>query len=139
MKVTTSNSEVMTTSDVIIIAVKPYLVLTVLSEIHDFYTSAQSSGTPPKNLRPLIVSVAASVPLSDIESKVSLAFIIVRMYSVNFKLIPFVYFLSADTELLVCMFYVIIVYVKGSHMHRVEYSSILQSTFLECCWNRNGH
>ena len=116
MKVTTSNSEVMTTSDVIIIAVKPYLVLTVLSEIHDFYTSAQSSGTPPKNLRPLIVSVAASVPLSDIESKVSLAFIIVRMYSVNFK-----FLLSISYQLTRSFWFVSLKHYCSCHTHMELY------------------
>jgi len=68
---TTSNSVIVTTSDVIIIAVKPHLVLGVLGEFHDYYISAQSGGNPPKNLRPLIVSVAASVTIADIESKVT--------------------------------------------------------------------
>ncbi len=68
---TTSNNMVMTSSDIIIIAVKPHYVLSVLSDLHDCYVSAQSSGNPPKNLRPLIVSVAAAITISDIESKVS--------------------------------------------------------------------
>ncbi len=62
----------MTTSDIIIIAVKPHRVLSVLAEFHDCYVLAQSSGNPPKNLRPLIVSVAAAVTISDMESKVKI-------------------------------------------------------------------
>ena len=65
-----SNSAVMTSSDIIIIAVKPHLVLNILSEIQDYYIAAQSSGNPPKNLRPVIVSVATAVTVEDIESKV---------------------------------------------------------------------
>ena len=60
----------MTSSDIIIIAVKPHLVLGILSEIQDYYIAAQSSGNPPKNLRPVIVSVATAVTIEDIESKV---------------------------------------------------------------------
>ncbi|XP_064382663.1 pyrroline-5-carboxylate reductase-like [Halichondria panicea] len=70
---TTSNNLVMTSSDIIIIAVKPHHVLSVLSDLHDCYVSAQSSGNPPKNLRPLIVSVAAAITITDIESKTSVS------------------------------------------------------------------
>ncbi len=54
--------------DMIIIAVKPYQVMDIMREVHQTFKSAGSH--TPKSLRPLVVSVAASVPLSALEKKV---------------------------------------------------------------------
>lgn len=63
------NRDVIGQCDMIIIAVKPYQVLEVMQEIHQIFKTSGSH--PPKSLRPLVVSVAASVPLAEIEKKVS--------------------------------------------------------------------
>lgn len=78
--VTSINRDVIVNSDVIIVAVKPYQVPDVMSEVQSVYTeiqsvyssSGQSTAAAPKNLRPLIVSVASAVTISDIEQKVCL-------------------------------------------------------------------
>ena len=75
MNTTVVNREVIRNSDIVIVAVKPYQVLDVMSEFQTLYSEVQSgpgSGVvnAPKNLRPLIVSVAASVTIRDIEQKV---------------------------------------------------------------------
>ena len=76
MNVTSTNQDVILNSDVIILAVKPHQILDIMKEIHDTYTAVQqyagskTTTTTPKSFRPLIVSVAASVPLADIEEKV---------------------------------------------------------------------
>ncbi len=64
-------------SDVIVIAVKPYQVLAILDEIQETYKELTATNPltnipirPPKNLRPLIVSVAAGVSIDEIEDKV---------------------------------------------------------------------
>ncbi len=64
-------------SDIIIIAVKPYQVLDVLEEVQEIYKELTAvnpltgtPSTPPKNLRPLIVSVAAGVAIAELEAKV---------------------------------------------------------------------
>ena len=66
-------------SDIIVIAVKPYQVMDVLDEIQETYKEVTAvnplTGTPsnpPKNLRPLIVSVAAGVAIEELEAKVTL-------------------------------------------------------------------
>ena len=54
--------------DIIFIAVKPYQALQVMQEIFDVFKNSQSSSL--KSLRPLIISMAASVPLTELEKKV---------------------------------------------------------------------
>lgn len=74
MNTTGDNRDVIVNSDIIILAVKPYQILDVMTEIHDIYAAAQSAGNrgpAPRSLRPLIVSVAAVISLSEIEKKVS--------------------------------------------------------------------
>lgn len=56
----------------IIVAVKPHHVLDVLGQFEAVYTELSRSHVTPKNLRPLIVSVASSVSISEIEQKVRL-------------------------------------------------------------------
>ena len=77
MKMTTTNSDIIRNSDIIIVAVKPHQVLDIMADIQAVYSEVQSSGvagsqtiTAPRNLRPLIVSVAAAITISDIEQKV---------------------------------------------------------------------
>jgi len=75
---TTVNRDVILNSDIIVIAVKPHQVSDIMSEIQLAYSefhTAHTAGsrhpiTMPKNLGPVIVSVAAGVTLSDIEQKV---------------------------------------------------------------------
>lgn len=62
------NQDVIGQCDMIIIAVKPYQVMEVMRDIHQTFKSA--GGHTPRSLRPLVVSVAASVPLAEIEKKV---------------------------------------------------------------------
>lgn len=75
MNVTICNQDVILNSDIIILAVKPYQILDVMKEIHDTYTAVQQHAgkatSSPRSFRPLIVSVAASVTLADIEEKVN--------------------------------------------------------------------
>ena len=65
-------------SDVIVISVKPHQVMDVLNELQKLYEDLSTSqpivGSKrmPKNMRPLIVSVATAITLKDIEEKVSL-------------------------------------------------------------------
>ena len=54
-------------SDIIIVSVKPYQVLEVMQDIQDTLKNVQTTGN---HLRPLIISVAASVSLEDLEGKV---------------------------------------------------------------------
>ena len=73
MNTTTDNRDVILNSDVIILAVKPYQVLGIMSDIQSMFGDFQSRAQPhssPKSWRPLIVSVASSVTISDIEQKV---------------------------------------------------------------------
>lgn len=67
---TTSNRDIILTADVIIVAVKPHHVLDVLAQFEAIYAELSKSHVTPKNLRPVIVSVAASVSISEIERKV---------------------------------------------------------------------
>ena len=71
---TTSNRDVVVNSDVVILTVKPYQVLQIMTEIQSIFVEVQShttsAHTAPKTLRPLIVSVASSVTVADIEKKV---------------------------------------------------------------------
>ena len=76
MNVTSNNQDVILNSDIIILAVKPHQILDVMKEIHDTYTTVQQQAgsrttTTPRSFRPLIVSVATSITLADIEEKVS--------------------------------------------------------------------
>ena len=71
MTVTCHNRDVIFNSDIIIIAVKPHQVLDVMTEIQTVHTEVHSgSHSAPKNLRPLIVSVATGITISDMEQKV---------------------------------------------------------------------
>ena len=73
MNTTVENRDVITNSDIIILCVKPHQILDIMTEIHDIYAAAQAGGNrgpAPRSLRPLIVSVAAIVTLSEIEKKV---------------------------------------------------------------------
>ena len=63
------NQDVIGQYDIIIIAVKPYQVMEVMKDIHQTFRTV--GGHTPKSLRPLVVSVAASVPLQEIEKKAS--------------------------------------------------------------------
>ena len=71
---TTSNRDVVVNSDIVILTVKPYQVLQIMTEIQSIFVEVQShttsAHTAPKTLRPLIVSVASSVTVADIEKKV---------------------------------------------------------------------
>ncbi len=76
---TTDNQDIVRNCDVIIVSVKPYQVLAIMADIQATYGETQTvSGagmsaaisSTPKNLRPLIVSVAAAITLSDMEQKV---------------------------------------------------------------------
>lgn len=68
----------MANSDVIVIAVKPHLVLGVLDEMREIYKEfGKSSGSSlvggnpqPKNMRPLVVSVATAITIEQLEEKV---------------------------------------------------------------------
>lgn len=72
MAVSSSSSDVIGSCDVIVIAVKPYQVLDVMDNLLKKLKSSQASGGHvPKSLRPLVVSVASSVPLAEIEKRVS--------------------------------------------------------------------
>ncbi len=80
VNMTTSNHDIVRNADIIVIAVKPHQVPGIMSEIQAAYSEMQASGASipvqgpaapmPKNLRPLLVSAAAAVTLSDIEQKV---------------------------------------------------------------------
>lgn len=70
---TSSNRDIILTADVIIVAVKPHHVLDVLGQFEAVYTELSRSHVTPKNLRPLIVSVASSVSISEIEQKMVVA------------------------------------------------------------------
>jgi pyrroline-5-carboxylate reductase len=71
----TNNKDIVLYSDVIVIAVKPHQVLSVLDELKEifkgFTQNKSSIGTNvmPKNMRPLIVSVATAVTLKQLEEK----------------------------------------------------------------------
>ena len=74
---TTSNRHVILSSDIIILAVKPAQVEEVMDEIQTVFKEfpspsamANSPISPPKNFRPVIVSVAAAVQIKDLEQKV---------------------------------------------------------------------
>ena len=74
MNTTTHNRDIILNSDVIILAVKPYQILAIMTDIQamfsDFQSRAQPHVSTPKSWRPLIVSVASSVTIADIEQKV---------------------------------------------------------------------
>ena len=74
MAVSAGNYEVIRECDIIIIAVKPYQALEIMDMLHKMLrTSPQTVGSPasvPKSLRPLIISMAASVPLAEMEKRV---------------------------------------------------------------------
>lgn len=73
---TTHNRDVILNSDIIVLAIKPSQVLTIMSEIQSMFSDFQSRAQPhissPKSWRPLIVSVASSIPIADIEQKVQI-------------------------------------------------------------------
>lgn len=64
--------------DIIVISVKPHQVMDILNELQKLYEEFSTSqpivgsNRMPKNMRPLIVSVATAITLKDIEEKVSL-------------------------------------------------------------------
>ena len=76
MNVTINNKHVITNSDTIILAVKPYQILDILDELQETYKELTATNPltgvskPPKNLRPLIISVANGVLIKEIEQKV---------------------------------------------------------------------
>ena len=76
------NRDVIGQCDMIVIAVKPYQVLEVMQEMHQMFKSSGSQA--PKTLRPLVVSVAASVPLAEIEKKV-LIFLLIYLACSRFS------------------------------------------------------
>ena len=71
---TTHNRDVILNSDIIVLAAKPHQILGVMTEIQAMFSDFQSRAQPhisgPKCWRPLIVSVASSVTIADIEQKV---------------------------------------------------------------------
>ena len=71
---TTHNRDVILNSDIIVLAIKPHQILGIMSEIQamfsDFQSRAQPHVSSPKCWRPLIVSVASSLTIADIEQKV---------------------------------------------------------------------
>ena len=71
---TTHNQDVIVSSDIIILAVKPHQILGVMADIQSMFSQFQSNPqfqeSGPKSWRPVIVSIASSVTLSDIEQKV---------------------------------------------------------------------
>ena len=71
---TTHNRDVILNSDVIVLATKPHQILGIMAEIQamfsDFQSRAQPHTSSPKSWRPLIVSVASSITIADIEQKV---------------------------------------------------------------------
>lgn len=77
MNITSNNQDVILNSDIIILAVKPHQIIDVMKEVHDTYVAVQQQAgsrantATPRSFRPLIVSVASSVALADIEEKVS--------------------------------------------------------------------
>ena len=75
MTTTTHNRDVILNSDVIVLAAKPHQILGIMEEIQAMFSDFQSRAQPhissPKSWRPLIVSVACSVTIADIEQKVS--------------------------------------------------------------------
>jgi pyrroline-5-carboxylate reductase len=74
---TTHNRDVILNSDVIVLATKPHQVLGIMTEIQamfsDFQSRAQPHTSSPKSWRPLIVSVASSVSIADIEEKTEIS------------------------------------------------------------------
>ena len=71
MNVTCFNRDVILNSDIIVITVKPHQVMDIMAEIQTVHTEGHSvTHATPKNLRPLIVSVAAGITINDMEQKV---------------------------------------------------------------------
>ena len=71
--VSTANYDVIGECDIIIIAVKPKQTLEVMDVLHKMLRTSQTFGNHvPKSLRPLIISVAACVPLAEMEKRVCL-------------------------------------------------------------------
>ena len=77
VNVTTNNKDIVLNSDVIVLAVKPHQILGVLDELQKIYkelsddTVLTGTGPTPKNLRPLVISVATAITIKQIEEKVS--------------------------------------------------------------------
>jgi pyrroline-5-carboxylate reductase len=67
---TTSNRDIVLSSDLIVVAIRPQHVLEVLGQLETIYAELSKSFVTPKNLRPVIVSVATSVSISQIEGMV---------------------------------------------------------------------
>jgi pyrroline-5-carboxylate reductase len=74
---TTHNRDVILNSDIIILAIKPHQILGIMSDIQamfsDFQSRAQPHVSSPKCWRPLIVSVASSLTIADIEQKTEIS------------------------------------------------------------------
>ena len=76
MTTTAHNRDVILNSDVIVLATKPQQILDITTEIQASISDSQSQThlqpytASAKNWRPLIVSVAASITISDLEEKV---------------------------------------------------------------------
>ena len=87
--VTTSNKDIVLSCDVIVISVKPHQVLSVLDELRRIYKDIDENqllvgGSPlPRNLRPLVISVATSITIKQIEEKVSLSFLSLYVLSLD--------------------------------------------------------
>lgn len=77
--VTTNNKDIVLSCDVIVLSVKPHQVLPVLDELRKIYKDIDENqllvgGAPlPRNLRPLIVSVATSITIKQIEEKTEIS------------------------------------------------------------------
>lgn len=79
--VSIANYDLMGECDVIVIAVKPYQTLETMNVLQKMLKTSQTLGKhTPKILRPLIISVAACVPLTEMEKRVSLQVLCSRWY-----------------------------------------------------------
>ena len=127
VNVTSNNQDVILNSDIIILAVKPHQILDVMKEIHDTYTTVQQQAgsrttTTPRSFRPLIVSVATSITLADIEEKVSFgvyfpSFIlpdtIIREKFVNFHI-------AQSDEKILCRNFLLVIQYYGEYIACID-------------------
>ena len=77
INVFTNNRQIILNSDIIVVAVKPAQVAAVMEEIQNVFKEfpsptamANRAVSPPKNFRPVVVSVATGVQIVDLEQKV---------------------------------------------------------------------
>ena len=72
-----NNRQIILNSDIIVVAVKPAQVGDVMEEIQNVFKEfptpaamANRAVSPPRNFRPVVVSVATGVQIADLELKV---------------------------------------------------------------------